>query len=490
MNGKRVLYLHLVLALSVLVMAFTACGRGQQLEESGPGTVPVSTDTGPTSVQPPAQGGWESAPFTRPGNLPGFRGFVGDSDSFVADYDFGASDFPAVHITTEHPVINRDSRIPGTISVSNVDEEYALPETHMRIRGRGNSSWNYLDKKPFRIRFDTPVAMLDAGHTATDWTFISNHSDKSLLRNYSAYFMASLMDGMSYAPFARIVDVYFNGEYQGVYMMSVQLNEIREGRINLEYNPDPALSEFLIELNRRVHYDPANIEGVHFLRMHGHGRYYDIRWPTPERPHEDALSSAHVNYLRDFLDQVDNLITRRDPRVFNYICKDSFVDFYLVQELFKNYDISSLSVWMQLRGQGENRRLEKGPVWDFDIAAGNCYYQDRNNNRGGYGPTGIWAGYMNRWFRYLIQMPEFRMAVAQRMAWVNENALPETIAHIEYIAARYQSSFERNFQRWPIMGMYIWPNPQEVVEIDTFMGQVEYLVDFLTTRAAWLSNYF
>jgi hypothetical protein len=145
---------------------------------------------------------------------------------------------------------------------------------------------------------------------------------------------------------------------------------------------------------------------------------------------------------------------------------------------------------MQSRGQENERRLEKGPVWDFDIAAGNCYYQDRGNHRGGYGPTGIWAGYMNRWFRYLIQMPEFRGLVTRRMEYVNENVLPQTIALINYMANTYQDSFQRNFARWPIMGVYIWPNPREVVAIDSFMGQVEYLTDFLQTRAAWLTTYF
>ena len=485
-------WLYIIPAMLVIVIAFTACRRStrnateSEYEPVYVSTPDVQADTPALYYQPPP-----TAPAvpTAPGNLPGFRGLRGASYSFITDFNFGESAFPAVHITTEHYAIDRYTRIPGSISISNVAEEFQLAETPMRIRGRGTSSWK-LDKAPFRIRFNEPIAMLDAGHAATDWTFIANHSDKSLLRNYSAYYMASLLGGMSYAPFARFVDVYFNGEYQGVYMLSVQLNEVREGRIDLTFDENPALSEYLIELNRRIHYDPANIEGLHFLRMHGHNRYYSIRWPTPERPHDNALTAAHTAYLRDFLNNIDHLIYTRNPQVFNYICKDSFVDFYLVQELFKNYDISSLSVWMQLRGQGSERRLEKGPVWDFDISAGNCYYQDRNNHRGRYGPSGIWAGYMNRWFRYLIQMPEFRDHVSIRLRYVNEYVLPQTIARINHMATEYQASFERNFERWPIMGVYVWPNPQSVVEIDTFMGQVEYLTNFLQTRAAWLSAYF
>ena len=465
MNKKYIL----VLLLLLFALPLTACGRNT------PPSEPNNGQDAPT----PGHSTDVSGTITLPNNGHShFRGFVNASDAFITDADFGVSQFPAVHITTQYPAINRYTRIPGIISVSNTDAAYQLAATPMRIRGRGNSSWG-LDKKPFRIRFSQPVALLDAGHAATDWTFIANHSDKSLLRNYSAYHMAALLGGMSYAPFARNVDVYFNGEYQGVYMLSVQLNEIRPGRIDLAYDPDPARSEYLLELNRRIHYNPDNIEGVHFLRIGG--RYYHIRFPVG-----DDLTPAHVDYLRDYLTRLDQLIYHQNPEALEYIHLPSFIDYYLVQELYKNYDISSLSVFMQIRGQGSDRRLEKGPVWDFDIAAGNCYYQDRNLHRGGYGPTGIWAGYMNRWFRGLMGMPAFASQVSARWAHIYENELPQTIAHITHTASAYQASFERNFKRWDIMGVYVWPNPQQVVAIDTFEGQVEYLINFLQTRGAWL----
>ncbi|MCL1786373.1 MAG: CotH kinase family protein [Defluviitaleaceae bacterium] len=455
------------LLLLFLALPLTACGRNTPPNDI---TEPPTTATIAHITTTPA----ETAPHTpQP-----FRGFTNAAPYFNTSADFGTSQFPAVHITTDYPAINRHTRIPGTISVSNTDASFTLPDTPMRIRGRGNSSWE-LDKKPFRIRFPYPVALLDAGHAARDWTFIANHSDKTLMRNYSAYYLAGLLDGMSYAPFARFVDVYFNGEYQGVYMLCIQVSEVREGRVDLTYSANPAQSEYLLELNRRITYNPDNIEGVHFLRIGG--RYYHIRFPAG-----DDLTSAHVDYLRDYLTRLDDLIYTRNPRALNYIHVPSFIDYYLVQELYKNYDISSLSVFMQIRGQGSDRRLEKGPVWDFDISAGNCYYQDRNNHRGGYGPTGIWAGYMNRWFRGLMDMPGFASQTATRWAHIYENELPQTIARIEYMAAEYGASFERNFARWPIMGVYVWPNPQEVVGIDTFAGQVDYLIDFLQVRGAWL----
>jgi hypothetical protein len=245
-----------------------------------------------------------------------------------------------------------------------------------------------------------------------------------------------------------------------------------------------------LELNRRIHHNDTNpgtegVEGVDYITVDG--RHYEILFP---RPGSDDLTPAHIAYLRTYISWTDNLIRDRNPDVFNYIDKDSFIDFYLVNELYKNYDISSLSVFMQIRGQGGERRLEKGPVWDFDISAGNCYYQDRDGHHGRYGPRGLWAGTANSWFRRLLDMPEYRSAAAARWREIRNAEIKQTIEHIETMAEYYRVSFERNFIRWPVMGEYIWPNPQEVVDIVSFEGQVEYLTGFLRERAAWLDHVF
>jgi hypothetical protein len=476
----------------MIATVLAACGRG---EPSGPPPPPADESPGQTGFPPPSP---ETEPSQRPevklpANLPpiqAFRGFAGASGSFVTDVDFGETDFPVLHITAEHHRIYRPAGewVAAAFTLENT-EEVRFEGVTGRIRGRGNSSWG-LDKKPFRIRFDQARELLDAGHAARDWTFIANHSDKALMRNYSAYYLAGLLDGMSYAPYARFVDVYFNGEYQGVYQLCIQVSEVREGRVDLTYDEDPYTCEYLLELNRRIHHndvDPGSegVEGVDYVTVDG--RHYEIRFPDPGG---ERLTPAHVAYIRRYIAAADRLIQARDPEVFDLIDKASFIDYYLVQELYKTYDISSLSVFMQIRGQGEERRLEKGPVWDLDIAAGNCYYQDRDGRHGGYGPTGLWAGTANSWFRRLLDMPEYFDAVSARWADIRDREIKQTIEHIETMAERHRLSFERNFIRWPVMGEYIWPNPQEVVAIDSFEGQVGYLTDFLRKRAAWMDGFF
>jgi len=389
--------------------------------------------------------------------------------------------FPVLRIYTEEgrAVISRVNWLNAEFHMENIPTEHAFSYVSGQIRGRGNSSWYMFHKKPYRIRFDQARTVAGTYHAARNWVLIANHSDKTLMRNHSAYFFASLLDGMYYAPISIFVDVYLNGNYRGVYMLSDQQN-LEPGRVQLTFDEDPAVSEFFLEFCLRRAYE-GGTEGIHFITIRG--LHYDIRYPRG-----DLHTRAHGEYVRTFLTRIEDLARNRDIRVFDYIHLESFVDFFIVQEWFKNQDVGFSSVFMQIRGQGENRRLEMGPVWDFDIAAGNAYYAHRH--LGGYTPAGYWTSEVNRWYGYLMQMPTFFNAVHDRWREIRHNQIPATIEHINHMATTYQHGFQRNFQRWNIMGIHVWPNPRSVAAIDTFLGQVEYLVNFLEARALWLDDYF
>jgi len=401
----------------------------------------------------------------------------------------GRGYFPSIHING----VNRqriDRRIwlrDITISVISGVEAYNFTDVPARIRGRGNSTWG-LEKLPYRIRFENARPMLDAGHYARDWTLIASHSDKSFMRHYSAYYFSALLGTMDFSPYARFVHLYIDGVYQGVYQLSDQV-EAGQGRAELAYHEDPAQSEFLIELNMRAAYGDA-VEDVDFIRVNR--LLYEFRFPRG-----DQLTPAHIEYAREHLSRIDTMIRAVDYDVFSYIHLPSFVDYYIIRELYKCQDVGRFSVFMQIRGQGDQRRLEMGPVWDFDISAGNAYYQgqpwhsiDGFTHRYGYNPQGVWTAAENRWFRMLMRNTEFSEAVVTRWAEVRENQFPALIDHIHFMATHYQAEFERNFDVWPILGRFVWPNPPVVVDIDTFMGQVDYLTNFLITRAEWLEDNF
>ena len=421
-----------------------------------------------------------------------FAGMTGarQHSDFVTNIDFGESDFPQVHITTEIPAINRDTWITATMTITNTDEEFMFDDVSLRIRGRGNTTW-WWEKRPFRVRFDEARPMLDSGHSARDWTFIANHYDNSMMRHYSAYHLATILDGMYVAPFARFVDVWFNGEFQGVYMLSIQHSYVTPGQVDLTAHDDPARSEFLLELDYRSRRDGPQFE-AHIMV---NARSYDLRFPVD-------MSRAHAEYAQDFLYRIEALLIQRSEEVFNYIHLPSFVDFYIIQELYQNVDVGLSSVFMQIRGQGDERRLEMGPVWDFDRSLGNDNRPAHELQPGNIimtfpydlaprYPEGIWAANRHHWFFFLMEMPTFFNAVTERWNEIRDNEITEMIAHISHLAETYESSFERNFMRWPnLLGQRHQMQTPAIGAIDTFAGHVDYIVVHLERRMEWLDWYF
>jgi spore coat protein CotH len=401
-------------------------------------------------------------------------------------FDIG---FTEIRITSDLDpfTTDRDFWHRGTMTVNSTVEEFSFENVDVRLRGRGNSTWWFgEEKRPLRFRFDEPREMLDSSHAHRDWILLANHFDRSLLRNHTALFLAGLLDGMDYVPSNRMIHLYVNDVYMGVYQLTDE-RDIDPGRVPLTLNSDPTISEFFLELDGRLTYSPED-EGLSWVMV---GRIpFDIRFPGG-----DLRSQAHAEYVQAYLTQVDMLIRNRNfAELLNLIDIQSFIDFYLVQEFMKNPDVGFSSVFMTIRGQDDSRRLYMGPIWDFDLAAGNF----RNQAYGewimygeyGYSPYGLTAATRNRWFRHLMRMPQFVELATARWNEIRHDQIDLTIRHIEEFAARHATDFERNFKRHQIMGTRVWEEPDSIVAITNFSGQVEFLVNWIEARANWLDEFF
>jgi len=386
------------------------------------------------------------------------------------------SDFPAIHIYTRNaaPVRDRVTWVNATFHVRNADEEMTFESQGGRIRGRGNASWSMSNKTPYRIRFDSPRTMIGTEHAARDWVLIPNMSDKSLLRNYAAYYLGRQLDGMDFSPIAKIVDVYFNGIYMGVYQLSDQV-QAGEGRVNVVWDEDPDVSEFLFERCFRVRSE--GVQNVDWIDVNGEPiGINDSRARIP----------GHIESLRNFLIHADNIIMGGDwKKIQEVVHIESAIDFYIVQELFLNMDVAHTSVRMQARNINGTRKLVFGPVWDFDAAAGNIYRHGLDQ------PTGMFANHANRWLRGLNNVSEFKTLAARRFHEVAHYEVQQMIDVTLEKAMTYKSSFNRNFEVWPIWGMRFVDHGTRVIRsIHSHIGQVEHLTNWFESRRDWMYNYF
>jgi len=385
--------------------------------------------------------------------------------------------FPTLYITTpQSPFEDRELWQNGNITLTSDQEGFSFEEVNARVRGRGNSTWqDGPDKRPLRFRFEEARSVMGSGYVAKDWILLANHFDRSLLRNESAFYLAYLMGRMDFVPSIQKVHLYVNEEYMGVYLLTDE-RDVNLGRLEIAWNPEPSLSGFFLELDARAFQEGT--ENETFVAVNGLA--YDIRFPST-----DWRSAEHVAYIKSYLEKVSLAIRSQNfSEIQKFIDMDTFIDFYLIQELFKNSDVHSLSVFMYVNGAGEDRRLYMGPIWDFDTAAGN------REQTLGNGPENIYVGVANYWYRNLMNVPEFSDAVAVRWNEIKDKEIAQTIDYIKNTADYYQAEFEQNFERHQIMGVPSIPSSEETLAIESFTGQVKYLTNWLEGRTLWLDDFF
>jgi len=407
---------------------------------------------------------------------------------------------PSLHLSIEpyerggsnalHRTIWRSTTV--SLRGSGIPEDWTFENVNAEARGRGNATWVMSEKRPLRIRFLPNEArpMFGSNYAARNWTLIANALDHTLMRNYSANFLGRLLvddmankdGGMIFSPTGHFVHLYMDGEYRGVYMLSDQMN-INDGRMNLTANNDPEQSEYFLEWCFRVPEENVNTPYAYFIVQ---GIPFSIGFPGGSILRQDR---GHQEFAKEFLAQADKAMASGDfSRISQIIDIPSFIDYYLVQELFKNWDIGFSSIFFQIRQMDSGPKLFAGPLWDFDVSSGSrtTDYHPIGNHLYDRNPQGAWVTVANRFFKHLMQTDWFRAQVGVRWNEIKTYQVQAMLKQIKYLSTTYQACFEHNFDRWPSKRVSV--TPPYLFEVP-FMGQVEYLTNWLQQRKAWMDKF-
>ena len=112
---------------------------------------------------------------------------------------------------------SRGNRESGLFYLVNADGTMECMDGLTYIKGRGNTTWGQ-DKKPYSVKLESGHDLFGMG-VSRRWELLANAYDGSNLRNQLVFEMAQEA-GMAYTPQATWVDLYLNGEYQGLYQIS------------------------------------------------------------------------------------------------------------------------------------------------------------------------------------------------------------------------------------------------------------------------------
>ena len=374
---------------------------------------------------------------------------------------------PVVHITTEDgkAIDSKEDYVKASFRFEDPSRFYSDQETVEgtgKIRGRGNTTWG-MPKKPYRIKLDEKTDVFGFPGDK-DWILLANYSDKTLLRNILAMEISRLC-GMSWTPRMLSVDVYLNGEYIGVYTFCDH-KEVAPDRVNIE-----VATETDIEGGYYLEIEEAMDEPVCFKTV----------WDTPVMFHEpEKPTEAQQRYVKEWFNGFEHALERvqgeHDYAYRSYIDIPSFINYYIIQEITKNPDGNVRKSTYLTKEKG--KPLEMYHVWDFDITLGNCDYTDFEKPEG-------WQMRYVKWYNQLFFDPDFKKAVVDRWNELYSTLLTQVPAFLDRQHALLAGAEARNFDRWQILGVKVWPN---YYAFPTYGQEYAFLKEFYEARLAWLNN--
>lgn len=416
---------------------------------------------------------------------------------------FTSSDLPIVIIDTNGEDIPDEPKIDAQLGIidNGPGQRNFLTDLFNEYNGmigiekRGSSSQGF-PKKQYALETRKPDGSnnnvsIFGMPSENDWVLYAPYSDKSLMRNVLTFKLGNDLGG--YASRTRFCEVVLNGEYQGLYVWMEKIKR-DNGRVAItklepeDISGDALTGGYVIKIDKTT---GASIGGWISPFLPHSGGWQETLYQF-HHPDVDDLVPQQEAYIEDYITQFETMMDGSDYThpflgYYDRLDMDSAIDFLIINEISKNVDGYRLSSFLYKDRDSVDGRLVIGPLWDFNLAFGNADYYN------GSGINGWQHEFYQQgdgalppfWWDRLWADPVFRNRLSER--WL---ALRQTTLHTDSIFAFMDDTYQeineariRNFQKWQILGHYVWPN--------NFVGQTydeefDYMKNWIRDRINWV----
>lgn len=307
-----------------------------------------------------------------------------------------SANLPSLFLETESgnmEYVNADknNEEQGSLGVVAVTGNQEYSGNLKRISARGNSTFD-TDKKAYTIVLDkaSPLCGLESGKK---WNLLALYYEYDKIHTKLIYEMADYLD-MEYNPGCTWVDLYCNGEYQGLYLLTEAVT-VADGRVEIHD----------LEKENEKSENPPNISGGYLIereeteRLEAGEAYfttscgYNFALKSPKLPTKEEL-----DYIQTYIQNIENLLLENDTSYHDLLDLDSFAKQFLIDKLSLNPDAMRMSAFYYKDRNSDI--LKAGPLWDYDRAMGTSLPDYT-------APIEDYPNSMNDWYMTLYADPDF-----------------------------------------------------------------------------------
>ena len=227
--------------------------------------------------------------------------------------------------------------------------EYVKKQSGLTVKIRGNTSATYSNKKPFKLKLQKKADLLakivgrdDPDYQDKEWYLLR---DGWTINAFVGLEVADIV-GVGWTPDYAYVDVFVNGDYRGVYILTEAISRCKN-RINISKDG------YIIE--RDAYWWN---EDVKFITDK-----YDQKY-TFKYPDEDEISDEQIQYITDYMNTLENNISGSHYE--DYIDKNSFARWILTHDILGTWDGAGSNIFMYKYDNTDTSKIFMSSPWDFD----------------------------------------------------------------------------------------------------------------------------
>lgn len=411
---------------------------------------------------------------------------------------FSSSNLPLVVLNTSGKTIIDDPKISATMGIiwNGPGKRNALTDPKNNYNGnitielRGSSSQGF-PKKSYGFEtksldmVDMDVSLLGMPEE-NDWVLYAPYTDKTMIRDVFTFTMDAALG--HYSPRCRYVELFLNGNYQGVYVLMEKIkrnkNRVDIAKLLVTDNSGENLTGgYIIKIDKTT---GGGGDGWHSNYINNtNSSFYQYDYPKAKE-----ITFEQKSYIQTYVRDMERALFQEKfsgaGSYHQYLNDSSFIDFMIINEMAKNIDGYRLSSYLY---KGKNKLMNCGPIWDFNLTYGNADYYNGWLTTGFEYQADFTKDYWQNPFFWnkLMKDPAFVLKLKRRWSWIRQHEFSDQ--RIQFVTDSLVSVLSeaqvRNFQRWPILGSYIWPN--------YFIGanypsEVDWMKNWLKQRLAFLDQ--
>jgi uncharacterized repeat protein (TIGR02543 family) len=297
-----------------------------------------------------------------------FSGYLVTEDiTLIAEWVLQIFNAPILEINLENEFninnVNREVYINSKAKLISPNELILFEDVSTEFRGRGNDSWTS-PQKGYRLKFKEPISFFNQPSNR-HWVLVAS-GDQGLRNHYAHTLGGEIFTNIEYTTSSNLIEVFINGNYHGLYNL---LEQVRVGnsRVAIESKYGPLDTGYLLEYDAYA----TGTLGIDYFYVSGLKYPFSIKSPDPDDYREkisEEFYRSQIAYIKSYIEVVTSAIFSNDIELLDaLIDMGSFIDMYLLHELFKNTGTGESSFYMYKKPSG---KLYFGPPWDFDFSAG------------------------------------------------------------------------------------------------------------------------